>query len=1276
MKTLLACALLFLVAACRLPAQMVVTTLTDDPTDPGSFRYAVNAVANHYASSISFNIPTDPSDPNYQGPPIISLTAPLPVFPNVAKFYGNTQLAADGVSPSVQIDGSQVPGDGIVLQCEGSEVHSLILTGFGGSAILITGTGATSSVKVDGCYIGIDPTSSPTPNGTGITITNRICIIGGTTANVISGNNGAGIVLTGTAARGNTILNNLIGLDPTGANTIPNNDGIQIVNGASANLVGASGTTGANTISGNTRWGILVQGGSANSILNSFIGTDISGNNPGGNGSGGIVNDLAAGQLGGGIFIDNSGFSTISGNVVSANFGPGIQLTRGANNTGIVNNFVGVDSTGEVLLGNQGDGVLLGDSTSVNPTVWNNTIGGYDASPTDITTGSGNIISGNGLNGINIISGSNDSIQGNSVGLDAQSTTMLANGGDGIQITGTNETIGGLLDGFGNTVSGNTGDGIQLNGCQFVTVENNSVGVDAINGNNGFPNSGNGITIQGGSQNQIGASGTSARNWICSNKGSGIWISSNYNVVQGNYVGLGGDGASILGNGTLPASDAGIKIVSGTGNSIGAQSAPNYLFVNVVCGNIGDGIRLDGPSVTGNFVFGNWIGFLPDPNNLYNPTADNTTVNGQNAIGIYSGADTNRIGDVTPTAGNWIATASNDTAVYLMDGDTDSSTIQNSIRGNSIMMLNTPPANFPNNYPIALFSSYGDGSVNQPGGVRPGANNLLDFPDVAGIGVSGTQFVLSGTYSGVPMAHVNIDIYQADPADANSILHYVQTNSLTTDAAGNCLFNIPLWGNLAAYSVAATATDDAGNTSEFSNCLIVPEVFQFATVSSTVTVNEAAGVLQLTVSRMGYLGAANDVMVTTQDISGLAGVDYTAINTDVQFAAGQSTAVVNIPITNNLNPNGQRLFNVSLSNPTSGIAGPMGSITVSILDNQAPNGVFSVVVGSPFIDLGTASAPMIITRNGGSGSPATVRYSTVNGTAVAGFDYTAKSGTASFAAGQLAATVNVPLLVNRVYKPSKSFAFNLLTSSTGTALVMPKSATQTICDTRNPYGTLEFTAPAFIADESATNAIVTIARLGGATGTVTVRFNTTDGTAVDGANYQAALRVIAFRPGVKSASVAIPIYQDGYFSNPSNQFLVGLSTPTGGATLGAGRSATVTEVDCDNPNGTFELTGTATTAARNASSVTVWVQRLGGTTGPVSVPFTVQNGTARSGVTYLAKPGAFVFRDGDMTAGTAVTLVSGARSHPAQTFTLTLGNPTGGGTLGVKKTITVTIPAK
>ena len=87
---------------------------------------------------------------------------------------------------------------------------------------------------------------------------------------------GAGILISGTGATGNVIENNDIGTDPTGSLALPNEYGIQIVGGASDNLVGGSTSSAGNVIAFNIGVGVVVEGD--NSTGDQITGNEIFGN--------------------------------------------------------------------------------------------------------------------------------------------------------------------------------------------------------------------------------------------------------------------------------------------------------------------------------------------------------------------------------------------------------------------------------------------------------------------------------------------------------------------------------------------------------------------------------------------------------------------------------------------------------------------------------------------------------------------------------------------------------------------------------------------------------------------------------------------------------------------------------------------------------------------------------------------------------------------------------------------------------------------------------------
>ena len=145
--------------------------------------------------------------------------------------------------------------------------------------------------------------------------------------NVISSNEQWGIYVTGADSFGNQISYNIIGLDKFGTGLLPNNVGIYITTGAEQNYVGElmSGQVPTNVISGNTDAGVILVASDYNTIRGSFIGTDITGTLPRPNGTGirllggdgAFIGDFFAG--GGNLISGNSAWGVdINGNTTSS----------------------------------------------------------------------------------------------------------------------------------------------------------------------------------------------------------------------------------------------------------------------------------------------------------------------------------------------------------------------------------------------------------------------------------------------------------------------------------------------------------------------------------------------------------------------------------------------------------------------------------------------------------------------------------------------------------------------------------------------------------------------------------------------------------------------------------------------------------------------------------------------------------------------------------------------------------------------------------------------
>ncbi|MCG3200133.1 MAG: hypothetical protein GHCLOJNM_04668 [bacterium] len=161
-----------------------------------------------------------------------------------------------------------------------------------------------------------------------------------------------------------------------------------------------------------------------------------------------------------------------AGNVISGNVSHGIEVFSSSGNR-IEGNFIGTDASGLAALGNGARGVQLNDSSD-------NIIGGTEP-------GARNIISGNSRSGIRLLNpgSTGNLVQGNYIGTDLHGVADLGNGNEGVIINGgSNNTIGGTESGAGNLISGNGGDGVSViegagNSILMNSIySNNGLGID------------------------------------------------------------------------------------------------------------------------------------------------------------------------------------------------------------------------------------------------------------------------------------------------------------------------------------------------------------------------------------------------------------------------------------------------------------------------------------------------------------------------------------------------------------------------------------------------------------------------------------------------------------------------------------------------------------------------------------------------------------------------------------------------------------------------------
>lgn len=123
-----------------------------------------------------------------------------------------------------------------------------------------------------------------------------------------------------------------------------------------------------------------------------------------------------------------------------------------------------------------------------------------------------------------------------------------------------------------------------------------------------------------------------------------------------------------------------------------------------------------------------------------------------------------------------------------------------------------------------------------------------------------------------------------------------------------------------------------------------------------------------------------------------------------------------------------------------------------------------------------------------------------------------------------------------------------------------------------PVGRFEFSQDTYNVSEGAAFATITVQRLGGSFGSVTVQYLANDGTAVDPADYDSVLNTLTFGAGETSKTFNVVINEDA-INEPTETVNLSLLNPTGGATLGTRKTAILRIIDNDGGGGGFPICG-------------------------------------------------------------------------------------------------------
>jgi hypothetical protein len=306
---------------------------------------------------------------------------------------------------------------------------------------------------------------------------------------------------------------------------------------------------------------------------------------------------------------------------------------------------------------------------------------------------------------------------------------------------------------------------------------------------------------------------------------------------------------------------------------------------------------------------------------------------------------------------------------------------------------------------------------------------------------------------------------------------------------------------------------------------------------------------------------------------------------------------------------------------------------------------------------GTTPLVFTATLSAAYDAPVTVGYTTYDGSATAGIDYTSTSGTLTFAPGETSRTVTVLVNGDTVYEGDDYFYLNILESNSATFDPYYGYALGTIVDDDPNTPQISINDVSKKEGNAGKTAFVFTVGLSAASNSqITVNYATANGSAAANGDFQAASGAITFAPGQTSKTITVQVKGDTTVESDED-FAVNLSGANGATIVDSqgigtivnddGRRLRISDVTKNEGNsGATQFVFTVSLSSVSESRVTV--------------DYATANGTAKKGDDdYTAKNGKLTFSPGQTSKTVTVTVYGDKKNESNESFFLNLGNAKG-----------------
>lgn len=461
-----------------------------------------------------------------------------------------------------------------------------------------------------------------------------------------------------------------------------------------------------------------------------------------------------------------------------------------------------------------------------------------------------------------------------------------------------------------------------------------------------------------------------------------------------------------------------------------------------------------------------------------------------------------------------------------------------------------------------------------------------------------------------------------------------------------------------------------------------PVYGQLAFSATDYLVNELAGSVTIDVVRTGGFDDAVSVdyaMVTGGTAT--AGADYVNNSGTLNFAHGVSSSSFVLQITDDAIYEGNETVWLQLSNVAGGASLGLSAATVTISDDETPPvfGGLSFDLASNSVNENAGTLTVDVVRTGGSDGVVTVDFTTAaSGTALAPDDFNSQAGTLNFAAGVTMQQITIAINDDLVYEGDELFYLQLSNATGGAVLGSLIQQSITIVDDEPAPvvvpADLALVNTAISQAEAQGVFYVEVQRSGNTSNSVSVDYALNDLSALAGSDYIGAGGTIHFAAGVTSVMIELTLLDD-LLVEGDEQFGITLQNANNGANiLQANGLISIIDDDVDLAQfGEISFSFLSYFAAEGNVDLQLEVIRQNGSVGQVDVDYATVASSATGGEDYVESTGTLSFADGETAKVIPLSLLDDLLSENDELLQVTLSNVSGGATIGMANSTSVTI---